>query len=328
MRDVFCSGFKGSLCFNPLPITHNSLRLLTEDGERSREKGKQAGNKEVMKTQIDCFPCFLRQTVIALRQLDSMPEVQQEIFHDVLSIMQKADMDKPPAYTTTFIHRAIRDRLGQDPFKKIKHAYNTIAMGLYPGLKEKVSNSHDPLWTAVRLAIAGNIIDFGIFTSIDIEDSVAKALKETIAVDDYASFKEAVSETATVLYLLDNSGEIVFDRLLIEELLLLGKKVKAVVKGSPVLNDVTMEDAHQTGLNDLCEVVDNGSDAVGTILEWTSPEFQMHFQAADLIISKGQGNFETITGTKKRTYFLFQSKCDVVSKDLGLSSGAMLLKKS
>lgn len=282
-----------------------------------------------MKTEIECLPCFLRQTVIALKQLDGLQDdLRQEILHEVLSIIEKADMNKPPAYSTTFIHRTIRDKIGQDPFKKIKSLYNTIAMGLYPELKEKVRSSRDPLWTAARLAIAGNIIDFGIFTSIDISKSVEDALKETIAVDDYGSFKHAVNETDTILYLLDNSGEIVFDKLLIEELLRKGKKVKAVVKGSPVLNDVTMDDACQTLLTELCEVVDNGSDAIGTVLEWTSPEFQAHFQSADLIISKGQGNFETIADNGKRTYFLFQAKCEVVSKGLGLSSGSMLLKKS
>jgi damage-control phosphatase, subfamily I len=282
-----------------------------------------------MKTEIECFPCFLRQTVIALKQIDGLQDnLQQEILQEVLSIIQKTDINKPPAYSTTFIHRAIRDRIRHDPFKKIKSLYNTIAMGLYPELKKKVLSSRDPLWTAARLAIAGNIIDFGIFTSIDISKSVEEALKETIAVDDYASFKKAVTGADTILYLLDNSGEIVFDKLLIEELLRKGKKVRAVVKGSPVLNDVTMDDARQTRLNELCEIVDNGSDAIGTILEWTSPEFQAHFQAADLIISKGQGNFETIADNGKRTYFLFQSKCEVVSKDLGLSSGSMLLKKS
>jgi uncharacterized protein with ATP-grasp and redox domains len=282
-----------------------------------------------MKTEIECFPCFLRQTVIALKQLNGLQDdLRQKILHEVLSIIQKADMNKPPAYSTTYIHRTIRDRIGKDPFKKIKSDYNTIAMRLYPELKEKVLSSRDPLWTAARLAIAGNIIDFGLFTSIDISKSVGDALKETIAVDDYDSFKKAVIETDTILYLLDNSGEIVFDKLLIEELLRKGKKVKAAVKGSPVLNDATMDDACQTRLSELCEVVDNGSDAIGTILEWTSPEFQAHFRSADLIISKGQGNFETITDKGKRTYFLFQSKCEVVSKDLGLSSGSMLLKKS
>ena len=212
-----------------------------------------------MKTELECFPCFLRQTVIALKQLDNLQDdLRQEILAEVLSIIQNADMNKPPAYSTTFIHRTIRERIGQDPFKKIKSDYNTIAMGLYPEFKEKVSSSRDPLWTAVRLAIAGNIIDFGIFTSIDISKSVEDAMKETIAVDDYASFKHAVNETDSILYLLDNSGEIVFDKLLIEELLRKGKKVKAVVKGSPVLNDVTMDDARQTRLTELCEVVDNG----------------------------------------------------------------------
>jgi len=281
-----------------------------------------------MKTHLECLPCFLRQTVIALKQVSGIQDLQQEIFHEVLAVMQKTDMNMPPAYTTTFIHRTIRNRLGQDPFRKIKSDYNTIALRLYPELRKMVSNSRDPLWTAARLAIAGNIIDFGIFTSIDIDKSVASALEETIAVDDYDSFKNAVNERNTVLYLLDNSGEIVFDRLLIEQLVRKGKKVRAVVKGSPVLNDVTMEDAAQTNLPDLCEVVDNGSDAIGTILELTSPEFQALFQAADFIISKGQGNFETITNTGKETYFLFQSKCDVVSKELGLSLGSMLLKKS
>ena len=237
-------------------------------------------------------------------------------------------MEKPPAYTTTFIHRIIREKLGDDPFKKIKYDYNLIAMGLYPALKEKVSNSRDSLWTAARLAIAGNIIDFGIFTSIDINQSVADSLRKTIAVDHYDSFINAIHRAETILYLLDNSGEIVFDKLLIEELAQRGKKVIAVVKGAPVLNDVTREDALQVSLTEICEVMDNGSDAIGTILEWTSPEFQTQFKTADLILSKGQGNFETITGTGEKTFFLFQSKCDVVSKELGLSPGSMLLKKS
>lgn len=281
-----------------------------------------------MKTAVDCFPCFLKQTAIALKQVSLSQDLRQEIFHDVHSIMKRADMDLPPAYTTTFIHRAIRQRLNQDPFKKIKSDFNRIALGLYPAMKEKVNTSRDPLWTAVRLAIAGNIIDFGIFTSVDIDKSVAGALDRTIAVDDYELFKKAVRERDTVLYLLDNSGEIVFDKLLIEELVSRGKKVRAVVKGSPVLNDVTAADADQVNLQELCEVVDNGSDAIGTILEWTSPDFQTLFETADLIISKGQGNFETITTSGKQTFFLFQSKCDVVSQELGISLGSMLLKKS
>jgi uncharacterized protein with ATP-grasp and redox domains len=284
----------------------------------------------MIETQLECFPCFLRQTIIALGQRPYIADthIRREILNDVLSIMLRADTDKPPAYTSTFIHRTIRERLGLDPFKEIKHEYNALALGLYHTLKSEVESSKDPLWTAARLAIAGNVIDFGIFTSIDIEGSVRKALETSIAADDYPAFKESVRHAEEILYLLDNSGEIVFDKLLIEELVSLGKKVSAAVKGSPVLNDVVLEDAVQTGLTKLCRVIDNGSDAVGTMLGWTSPEFQSAFHSADLIISKGQGNFETLAGNEKRIFFLFQSKCEVVSKELGLPPGSMLLKKS
>ena len=149
-----------------------------------------------------------------------------------------------------------------------------------------------------------------------------------LAVDDYSSFRDAILIADKILYLTDNAGEIVFDRLLIETLISLGKKVKAVVKGSPVINDSTMKDAKESGLTRVCEVIDNGSEAVGTILDWTSPAFQKTFKDAQLVISKGQGNFETLIGNEKKIFFLFQSKCNVVSKELGLSTGSMLLKKS
>ena len=283
-----------------------------------------------MLTQLECFPCFLRQTIIALGQGPYVQDTRigREILNDVLAIMQKADTGKPPAYTTTFVHRTIRERLGLDPFKEIKREYNALAMGLYHTLKSKVKSSKDPLWTAARLAIAGNVIDFGIFTSIDIDGSVRKALGPSIAVDDYPAFRESVREAEEILYLLDNAGEIVFDRLLIEQLVSSGKKVRAVVKGSPVLNDVTHEDAVQTGLTKLCSVIDNGSDAIGTILGCTSPEFQSAFHDADLVISKGQGNFETLSENERSAFFLFQAKCEVVSKELGLPPSSMLLKKS
>ncbi|MBI5103163.1 MAG: DUF89 family protein [Nitrospirae bacterium] len=281
-----------------------------------------------MRTHIECFPCFLRQTVIALNQLTDDPEVREKVMKAVLLVIGKADTSRPPAHTTTFIHRMIREVLEADPFGRIKHDYNEIALGLYPSLKQKVIRSDEPLQTAARLAIAGNVIDFGIFTSVDIEGSVSRALESPLSVDDYASFKRSVHEAENILYLLDNAGEIVFDRLLIEELTSLGKKVTAVVKGSPVLNDVTYEDASQTGLAGLCDVIDNGSDCIGTIMEWTSAGFRDEFSRADLIISKGQGNFETLAGTDKNIYFLFQAKCEVVSRELGRLLGSMILMRS
>lgn len=283
-----------------------------------------------MKVHLDCFPCFLKQTLIAVRLGTKDETLQVEILKGVMDEIKATDMSQPPAHSTTFLHRKIRQLLGKDPFNEIKSEYNQIALGLYPELKKRVDNSHDPLWTAVRLAIAGNVIDFGIFTSVDIIGTVEKAIHNPLTIDEYKAFKDAIGRNSEVLYLLDNTGEIVFDRLLIEVLKGMGKKVKAVVKGQPVLNDSTIKDAREVGLTDICEVIDNGSDCVGTILEFTSLEFQEALKEARLVISKGQGNFETIYSPEsplrgQQIFFLFQSKCDVVSKELGISKGSMLL---
>ena len=196
-----------------------------------------------MRVHLDCFPCFLRQSLIALRLGTRDKALQEVILKSVLEDIRSADTSKPPAFTTTFIHRKIRQMLGKDPFKEIKSEYNQAALKLYPSLKTAVEESPDPLWTAARLAIAGNIIDFGIFTSIDIEGTIRRALDGQLAVDDYGVFTDAVSTSDEILYLTDTAGEIVFDRLLLEALVSSGKKVKAVVKGSPVINDSTTEDA-------------------------------------------------------------------------------------
>lgn len=284
-----------------------------------------------MKVHLDCFPCFFRQTLIAVRLGTKDEALQAEVLKGVTEEIRTTDMSKPPAHSTTFLHRKIRSMLGKDPFAEIKSEYNRIALSLYPALKARVEQSEDPLWTASRLAIAGNVIDFGIFTSVDIAGTIERALHTPLAVDGYAAFRGALARHDEVLYLLDNAGEIVFDMLLIEVLAGMGKRVRAVVKGAPVLNDATAGDASEVGLADKCVIVDNGSDCIGTILELTSPEFNREFERSAFVISKGQGNFETLFSPEgdrypgKEIFFLLQSKCDVLSQDLGVAKGAMLL---
>lgn len=281
-----------------------------------------------MKIDPDCFPCFFRQANIAFNHAGVDEESQAVILRDITGKIGEHDLSGSPAHVTTHIHRLIRDRVGDDPFKKVKSLYNHKALKMYPSLRNMIEKSEDPLFTATRLAIAGNIIDFGIFTSFDIEGAIKRALAKNISVDDYDLFSDDIENTKTVLYLLDNAGEIVFDRLLIERLQAAGIDVTAVVKGSPVLNDATVDDAMQAGLDGICRIIDNGSDAVGTILEWCSQDFNDVFSNAELVISKGQGNFETLMKEDHRNiHFLFQSKCEVVSRYLGLERGAMILSR-
>lgn len=279
-----------------------------------------------VKVHPECFPCFLRQAVISVDLAGADEALKMRVLKEVLDDMRDADAAPSPAHFTTHMHRRIREMLGLDPFSRVKAEYNGIALELYPELKDLVARSKYPLFTASRVAIAGNVIDFGIFTSVDLGGTLKRALEDPLGLDNYQHFREEVEGTGEVFYLLDNSGEVVFDRVLIEELLSMGKRVTAVVKGGPVINDCTMEDAREVGLTELCEVVDNGTDAVGTILPLTSEDFRLRFgREGALVISKGQGNFETLLEEKRNIFFLFQSKCEVVSRVLGLPRGAMVL---
>ncbi|MBF0321106.1 MAG: DUF89 family protein [Nitrospirae bacterium] len=279
-----------------------------------------------MKINLECFPCFLRQTVTALSQLDLDDDRRCDIIGDVLCVLKDSDFNKPPAYATTFMYRTIKKATGQDPYAAMKRKYNEFALSLYPGLRERVLKSAYPLWSAARIAIAGNIIDFGIYESFDVEKTIERALEDTIEVDDFDFFKAELHRHDEVLYLLDNAGEIVFDRLLIMILAEMNKRVTAVVKGSPVINDATMEDAVEAGIERHCRVIDNGTDAVGTDMEFCSPEFIEEYNRHSIVISKGQGNFETLELQDKNIFFLFQAKCDVIASHLNLTKGSMLLK--
>jgi uncharacterized protein with ATP-grasp and redox domains len=284
-----------------------------------------------MRVAADCFPCFLRQVVIALGHARVEEAMQLKTLKEASQMLPSVDTSKTPAHFTTLLHRRLRQSIGRDPFKDIKSRYNSVAIGLYRELKDTVNSSTDPLNVAVRLAIAGNIIDFGIFTSIDIRGTIDRALNSPLAIDRYDDLVDAIDRAENILYLLDNTGEALFDRLLIERLTEMGKEITAVVKGENVLNDATIEDAKEVGLLEVCRVIDNGSDCIGTILDWTSEAFQREFKRYPLIISKGQGNFETLhdyRGHKTNIFFLFQAKCDALSKMLGLQKGSMLLTSS
>lgn len=282
-----------------------------------------------MKVQFDCYPCFVRQALLALKLCLKDKATIEFHLKSLMPFIAGIDTTQTPAHATTVMHRRIRQLLGADPFGEIKRQYNQKALALYESMNKRVIESQDPLWTSSRLAIAGNIIDFSIFTAVDMEDSISRALTESLAVDDFLSFRQAVHSAETILYLVDNAGEIVFDRLLIDVLYGLGKDVIVAVKGQVVINDATMTDALEAGMGSGYNMVDNGCDAVGTIVEFCSESFLRQFDKADLIVSKGQGNFETLHELKRSNmYFLFQTKCLAVSRELGLKEGAMLLSKN
>ncbi|HQL22759.1 MAG TPA: ARMT1-like domain-containing protein, partial [Opitutaceae bacterium] len=203
-----------------------------------------------------------------------------------------------------------------------KQRFNRLARELLPPLAEAVAQSADSFAAAVRLAIAGNIIDLGAksgLTEDEARQTAATALEQPL-IGALAELREAVSRARRILYLCDNAGEIVFDRVLIGQLP--RGAVTVAVRGHAVINDATREDAEAAGLAELAEVIDNGSAMPGTVLADCSPEFRRRFAEADLVIAKGQGNYESLHAERAPLFCLFRVKCAIVATHCGHPVGS------
>jgi hypothetical protein len=283
-----------------------------------------------MHIYLDCIPCFVRQSLDAARHATQDPHIHEHVVREVLRMANDLDMNQSPPRIGQQIHRLIRELTGvEDPYCKVKNQFNNASMKLYSKMRQFIIGSDNPLDKAIRLAIAGNIIDFGVIGTLqesDLETAIIECLSTDFTNVQLAPFRRAVNDAAEILYIADNAGEIVFDRLLIEQLPI--EKVTVTVKGSPVINDATMEDAVFSGLPRIVEVIDNGSDAPGTILENCSEYFQSRFEKADLIIAKGQGNYETLSDVDKNIFFILKAKCSVIARDIGCKVGEMIFQKT
>ncbi len=280
-----------------------------------------------MKSQLDCIPCFNRQALDAVRLVVKDPAQRERLLRRLAHEIAEADWQQTPPGMGQIIHRIIRKELDcADPYREVKDQMNEMAARLVPAMREQIQRHSDPREAAVRVAIGGNLLDTGSKSQISADELPAHL--ETIWHEplhgDLDAFFSAVEKAQTILYLADNAGEIIFDRLLLEHLP--AEKVTLVVRGAPVLNDVTRADADTAGIPGLVPVIDNGSDAPGTILEDCSAEFRKRFDEADLIIAKGQGNFETLSDIDKPIFFLFTVKCSLVAEHVQEPLGGLVVK--
>jgi uncharacterized protein with ATP-grasp and redox domains len=277
-----------------------------------------------MKTYLDCIPCFFRQALEAARMVTNDPKKQKEVIDEIARIIPDLSFDASPPEMGHIIYNTAKKAANHtDPYKHLKALYNQKALSLYPKLKQEINNAPDPLVHAIRLAIAGNIIDFGPNVRFDLTQELEESRTRPFAIFDYDAFQKILKETAEILYLGDNAGEIVFDKLLIETL---KKPTLYVVRGEPIINDVTMKDAKEVGLDKVAKVISNGSGAPGTVLRLCSEEFHHHFRKAKLIIAKGQGNYETLSEEKMPIFFMLKVKCPVIAQHLNVEVGDIVFK--
>jgi uncharacterized protein with ATP-grasp and redox domains len=276
-------------------------------------------------TEPACLACFLRQGV-DVSLLVPPGEARDALVAEISRLTAEADLSTPPVATCQAVHRRLRQLTGAaDPYGAAKRVFNNLVLDLLPELRAMIRAAPDPLLAAVRLAIVGNVIDFGPSGSLTPADALRAlrgALREPFWAD-WHSFDRALTAATRLLYLTDNAGEIVVDRLLIE---LIGpRRVTVAVRGAAVLDDATIDDARYTGLDRLVEVIDSGSDAPGVLLDDCSARFRERFAAADMIIAKGQGNFESLGGLDRPLFFLLKVKCAVMARHVGQPIGTHAL---
>ena len=284
-----------------------------------------------MKTYLDCIPCFFRQALAAARMASMDVSIHRRVLDAVALIIPDLALNATPPEIAQHVYRIVHEITGNnDPYLEAKRCANKSAMSLYARMKDMVDDSNETLETACKLAIAGNAIDLGAHADYGsmysiIEDSLGYQLDQ----EKYQKFKERVGKSSLILYLADNAGEIVFDRILIEQLLQIKKlEIVFVVREEPIINDATLDDALQVGLNKVATIISNGSDAPATILSQCSSKMLSYYRAADLIISKGQGNYESLSDRSGNIFFLFKVKCTVIARDSGYDLDSPVLISS
>lgn len=280
-----------------------------------------------MKTHFECIPCIIN-SYLRLAETDVIPEEQNEaILRKLLKYLSRADYAQSPPVLGRMLQRMIRESLqNPDPYLRIKKKYNRMMMDLYPAFREMVESSKDPFETAMRLAIAGNVIDFGAKYQFDVMDTINMVMESELAIDDSRSLRNDLKQARTLLYIGDNCGEIVLDKLFLETLEVPQKYF--VVRESPVLNDITLEDAKMTGIDQVATVITTGDDSPGAVWETASKEFRDHFINADVVISKGQGNLEGLMDVPHdHLYFLLVTKCDLIAEGIGTRKGNFVVKR-
>jgi len=248
----------------------------------------------------------------------------KKVLDEVGTMIKDIPMHHTPVQSGATVYRKIRELTGVvDPYTDIKKNSIKEALALYPKLIEYMNNSDNKLLTAIRIAITGNVIDFGMNKHFDLAEDLKTILNQDFAIFDFKEFVNKLKKAKSVLYIGDNAGESVFDKILIQAL---GKPVTYVVRGIPIINDVTMVDAIESSIGEIAEIISSGSRAPGTILELCNEDFMRRFNEADMIISKGQGNYEGLSNVSRSVFFLLKAKCKIIANDLGVNENDIILK--
>lgn len=285
-----------------------------------------------MKIHDKCLPCVVNQAVKVANITGA--HNKEELLREVFTYLSKMDFEATTPEIIGEIFEIIKKHTNNpDPYKETRSYYNTLFLKMLPKFERKLEQAENSFGLAVRYAIVGNIIDFNpIHNTLleDIFDCFEKMEDEKLAIDDSEVLMKDILNANSLLYLGDNCGEICMDKLLLKKIKEVNPNVKIFfgVRGKPVVNDSIAEDAYAVGIDEYAEVIDNGDGSLGTVLNRTSPEFKEVYKKADVVIAKGQANYECLSEENKNIYFLLMTKCDVIAKDIEVEEKKMICMKN
>ncbi len=284
-----------------------------------------------MRVRLDCVTCFQEQALRAARAAGVDERMQERVLRRVMSDLATAPWDSTPMAIGMPVHRAVRELTGiDDPFASPKREATEAALAHLPELRRRVREAADPLRMAARIAIAGNIIDLGALDSFDLDETLERVIAADFAIDDYSALHQAIERAESVLLFADNAGEIVFDRLLLETIVEHRQpRLSVVVKSGPFINDATIEDARQAGLGEIAglELLEVGNGDEDGAPAYGSAEVARWIAEHDVVISKGQGNYEALSDVAG-VFFLLMVKCPCVAECVGVGVGEVVLQQS
>ena len=283
-----------------------------------------------MKIYTDCYACLAAMSLRTLRYSGANQVMEREIMQNVMGYLSNTDDQAVPVDVVAALMDEIREKLGvDDPYEAAKQKSTQDALSIYPKMKEIVSNSKDPFRTAIHLGALGNAIDFGVCETFDLEAVLSEGLKEPLYDVYIEDLRKEISQIPWLLMMADNAGESVFDRVLIETIHeeFNNLPITYVVKSNGGLNDTMLKDAVEAGLDQCTTLVETGDGIAGIILARASEEFSTLFESAPLILSKGVGNYEGLSGNKlnENLYYLFKVKCNSMVREIGLPVGSLVL---
>jgi uncharacterized protein with ATP-grasp and redox domains len=282
---------------------------------------------KIMEVFLDCLPCFLRQILDASRLVTDRTDLQAKIMKESIELISDYQNFRYSPEIGRALHQIVKRHTGiQDPYERIKKENILAAEKAYPLLKRFLSKKQEKIYWALKIAATGNIIDYAIYSDINLEDCIMHELEKKFSVCHIGSFKNKLKHAKNLLIIGDNAGETIFDRVLIEELSNID--ITYAVRSEPIINDATIEDARASGLEHCTNLVSTGCNAPGLIIDECTTQFKDIFNNADIVISKGQGNYETLSEAKREMFFLLKAKCPVIADKLGVSVNDYVFKRN